>query len=78
MRVFNYASQPSWMGLLAAALLGTSTVQAVELDVEDRGKFDTLLPVHAQQLIQNQRFYQEGSQKCRHQHDELLHWYESW
>ncbi|CAI7648954.1 unnamed protein product [Penicillium discolor] len=35
MRVFNYASQPSWMGLLAAALLGTSTVQAIELDLED-------------------------------------------
>ena len=47
MRILNYASQPSWMGLLAAALLGTSTVQAVELDVEDGGKFNTLLPLHA-------------------------------
>ncbi|KAJ5835360.1 Six-hairpin glycosidase [Penicillium robsamsonii] len=35
MRVLNYASQPSWMGLLAAALLGTSTVQAIELDIDD-------------------------------------------
>lgn len=37
MRVFNYASQPSWMGLLAVALLGTSTVQAIELDLENGG-----------------------------------------
>ncbi|KAG0159697.1 hypothetical protein PDIDSM_7220 [Penicillium digitatum] len=38
MRVLNYASQRSWMGLLAAALLGTTTVQAIELDLEDGAK----------------------------------------
>lgn len=48
MRVFNYASQPSWMGLLAAALLGTSTVQAIELDLEDEGRFSTLPTIYAQ------------------------------
>lgn len=42
MRVFNYASQPSWMGLLAAALLSTSTVQAIELDLEDGGTYSSL------------------------------------
>jgi hypothetical protein len=52
MRVFNHALQPSWMGLLAAALLGTSTVRAVELDLDDGGKRFTFLPVYAQRLIQ--------------------------
>lgn len=42
MRVFNYASQPSWMSLLAAALLGTSTVQAIELDLEDGGRYPSV------------------------------------
>lgn len=43
MRVFNYASQPSWMGLLATALLSTSTVQAIELDLEDGGRYSSLI-----------------------------------
>jgi hypothetical protein len=37
MRLFNEASSLSWMGLLATILLGTSTVQAMELDLDDEG-----------------------------------------
>lgn len=38
MRLFNNALQSSWMGLLAAAIMGTSAVRALELDVEDGGE----------------------------------------
>jgi mannan endo-1,6-alpha-mannosidase len=38
MRFFNNASRPSWNGLLAATLLGTSTVQAMDLDLENEGR----------------------------------------
>jgi hypothetical protein len=33
------------MGLLTAALMGTSTVKAVELDLDDGGKCSMVLPV---------------------------------
>jgi len=38
MRLFNHGPRPSWMGLLAVTLLGTSTVQAMEVDLEDEGR----------------------------------------
>lgn len=48
MRVFGYKSQPSWMGLLTATLLGTSTVQAIEMDLDDGGKRLTFVTDYAQ------------------------------
>jgi mannan endo-1,6-alpha-mannosidase len=45
MRVFSYASRPSWVGLLTAALMGASTVRAVELDLDDGGKYFTSLAI---------------------------------
>lgn len=37
MRPFSHATQSSWVGLFATALLGTSVVRALELDLEDGG-----------------------------------------
>lgn len=38
MRLFKNAAHGSWRGVLTVALFGTSSVKAMDLDLEDGGK----------------------------------------